>query len=205
MEKSLFIISSPSGGGKTTICRRLLLDETSPIFGKCEFSISATTREPRGNEVNGVDYFFLSKQEFGKRLEDGEFMEHAKVFDSHYGTLKRQLSKTNHTLFDIDVQGHNQIKEHTEVLSIFLLPPSIEVLNSRIMQRGDLTNEQIERRIKKAPAEIEEAYKYDFILINEDLEKTFNAVCAIISSYLLKKHHAKLINERNFLNLIKTI
>lgn len=185
-KKLLIIISSPSGGGKTTICKKLLEEESSPIFGEAEFSISLTTRKKRGNEMNGKDYIFVSEEEFKEKIKNREFLEYAKVFDNFYGTLLSGLSKTKHTIFDIDFQGHHQIKEKVSALSIFLLPPSIETLRSRVEKRGDITKEEIEKRIKMAPEEIEEANKYDYKITNESIEETFKEVCKIISMEITK-------------------
>jgi guanylate kinase len=205
MEKLLIIISSPSGGGKTTICKKLLSDNSSPLFEKAQFSISATTRKARGSEINGVDYIFLSKEEFEAKIQANEFLEHANVFGNLYGSLKSEISKTKHTIFDIDVAGHNQIKAQTEALSIFLLPPSLDVLKQRVSSRGDLKPEEIETRISIAPSEITESYKYNYIIINNDITQTFQAVCGIITSYILKKNHEKLLHAKDFQNFIKTL
>lgn len=205
MEKLLIIISSPSGGGKTTICKKLLSDNSSPLFEKAQFSISATTRKARGNEANGVDYIFLSREEFEVKIKANEFLEHANVFGNLYGSLKSEISKTKHTIFDVDVAGHNQIKAQTEALSIFLLPPSLDVLKQRVASRGDLKPEEIETRISTAPSEIMESCKYDYIIINNDINQTFQAVCGIITSYLLKKNHTKLVHTKDFQNFVKTL
>lgn len=205
MERLLIIISSPSGGGKTTVCRKLLTESYSPIFEKAEFSISATTRPKRGNELHGKDYLFLSKEEFEGKIKADDFLEHANVFGNLYGSMKSALSQTKHTIFDIDVKGHNQIKSKTKALSIFLLPPSIAILKQRVMARGDLTEKEIETRILAAPSEIAESYKYDHIIINNDLEKTFIAVCAIISSHLLKTNHRNLSKETDFNTFLSLI
>jgi guanylate kinase len=182
----LIVISSPSGGGKTTICKRLINDPTSPVFGNSRFSISATTRKIRGSEVDGVDYYFFTKEEFEEKIKRGEFLEYANVYGNFYGTLTSEMNTEKHVLFDIDVEGHSQIKQKMEALSIFLLPPSIEVLNQRLNLRGDLSREDLEKRLEEAKNEIACADKYDYKIVNENLDKTFAEVCEIIK---LKLHN----------------
>src|SRR5574343_1818414 len=122
----LIVISSPSGGGKSTMCKMLSTRLDSPLFEKVGFSISATTRKIRANEVNGIDYFFISQNEFEEKIRQNQFLEWANVFGNFYGTLKSQILQDKHTLFDIDYQGQIQIKQQIpEAISIFLTPPSI--------------------------------------------------------------------------------
>lgn len=203
--KLLIIISSPSGGGKSTMCKKLIEDTSSPIFGKSQFSVSATTRTARKAEVEGKDYFFLSKADFKNKIKQNEFLEYADVFGNFYGTLKSQISTAKHTLFDIDVQGHAQIKAQTDALSIFLLPPSIDILKQRLRQRGDLTKQDEEKRINEAINEIKYTHDYDYILINSEIEKTFNAICGIISSNLLKKSGKNFAEVENFEILLQSL
>jgi guanylate kinase len=176
----LIVISSPSGGGKTTICKMLINDPSSPIFGNSRFSISATTRKIRGNEVDGVDYHFLTKQQFEEKIAKEEFLEYANVYGNFYGTLLTEAKSEKHTLFDIDVKGNAQIKQKADALSIFLLPPSIETLKQRLKLRGDLTEEDLKNRLEEAKIEIARAGEYDFQIINENLDDTFIKVCEII-------------------------
>lgn len=201
-QKFLIVISSPSGGGKTTICKKLLQDPTSPLYQKAEFSISATTRKPRLGEIEGKDYFFLSREVFEEKIQKKDFLEHADVFGNLYGTLKSQISTTKHTLFDIDVQGHKQIKQNVKALSFFLLPPSIDTLKKRIQSRGDLSKEEIERRLATVSTEVSCAQSYDYILINETIETTFSIISGIISSYLFKAHNHGLASCDNFTDLL---
>ncbi len=176
----LIVISSPSGGGKTTICKRLINDPTSPICGTSRFSVSATTRKIRGSEVDGVDYYFFTKQQFEEKLKNEEFLEHANVYGNFYGTLLSEVNQEKHTLFDIDVEGHSQIKQKVETVSIFLLPPSIEALKERLNLRGDLSKEELEKRLEEAKNEIACADKYDYAIVNKNLDETFAKVCEII-------------------------
>lgn len=203
--KLLIIISSPSGGGKSTMCKKLISDTNSPIFGKCDFSISATTRAPRAGEIEGKDYFFLSKDQFEEKKSKGEFLEYATVFGNSYGTLINQISQTKHTIFDIDVQGYEQIKQKTKALSIFLLPPSLDILQERIQKRADLTRQDEKLRLIEASKEIEKSTSYDFILINEDVEKTFQAICGIISSAILKNSNQSFGEINNFTYFLKSL
>ena len=203
--KLLIIISSPSGGGKSTMCKKLISDMTSPIFNKCEFSVSATTRLPRVGEVEGKDYFFLSQEQFEAKKQGNEFLEHANVFGNSYGTLTNQISKTKHTIFDIDVQGHSQIRQKSSALSIFLLPPSLDILRERIKKRADLTKQDEERRLVEATKEMEQSRNYDFLLINEDIEKTFQAICGIISSAILKNSDQNFGKINNFTNFLESL
>jgi guanylate kinase len=186
VEKLLIIISSPSGGGKTTLCKRLLSDPTSPLYNKAEFSISATTRAMRPTEVEGKDYFFISGSEFERMIKENEFLEYARIFNNFYGTPLFGISKTKHTIFDIDFQGHHQLKKKKKAVSIFLLPPSIEVLKERIKKRGDLLPKEIALRIEKAPIEMKEGEKYDYIIINDNLETAFREACTIIETEIKK-------------------
>jgi guanylate kinase len=184
MKPLLIIISSPSGGGKTTICKKLISSQQSPIFGKARFSISATTRKIRQGEESGKDYHFLTKEEFEEKIKNDEFLEYANVYGNFYGTLKTEIKPNFATLFDIDVEGNRQIKAKTKTLSIFLLPPSIEILKQRLILRGDLTEQDLKRRLEEAVVEISCAGEYDFQIVNEDIEKTFESVCKIIATYI---------------------
>jgi guanylate kinase len=200
MDKLLIVVSSPSGGGKTSVCKKLISDKTSPLYNNVQFSISATTRKMRTNETNGKDYHFLTREEFERKLKNDDFLEHANVFGNLYGTLKSEIIHEKHTIFDIDVVGYKQIQNKTEflksgnlgynqninILSFFLLPPSIEELKERLILRADLTKEEILNRIKEAEKEINSAHIYDFTIVNKTLDRTFDTICDIISSYLYK-------------------
>lgn len=182
MDYKYIIISSPSGGGKTTICNMLTREEESPLYGNASFSISATTRQKRTHETNGKEYFFHTKEEFEEMIKQGEFLEYATICGNHYGTPLKGISQNSHTLFDIDHQGFEQIlaKKPNKVLSIFLLPPSLHELRKRLEFRGDISNDIINQRMENAVEEISKSQKYRYILVNKDLQTTFKTVCSII-------------------------
>ena len=172
MNGKIIIFSAPSGSGKSTIINYLLKQDLN-----LEFSISATSREPRGNEKNGVEYYFLSPEDFKERISNGEFLEYEEVYENRfYGTLKseveRILEKGNNVVFDVDVVGGCNIKKYygEKALSIFIQAPSINELKKRLEERKTDTQETIEKRIKKAEFELSFANKFDKIIINDDLK-----------------------------------
>ena len=178
----LLVVSGPSGAGKGTICKALL-NKNDQI----KLSVSATTRKPRNGEVHGVNYFFIEKEEFTKMIENGEFLEYAQIYDNFYGTPKAAiiecLEKGQDVILEIEMQGARQIKEvYPEGVFIFVLPPSLEELKSRIVGRGTETVEEIEKRFSCAFEEINQIVNYDYFIINEDIEKSVNDVEAIISA-----------------------
>ncbi len=178
----LIVISAPSGTGKTTLTRMLLKE-----FPNIEFSISFTTRKPRPGEVNGKDYWFISREEFLKRIEEGDFLEWAEVYGNLYGTSKSQVLKAlnegKDVLLDIDTQGALQVKENfPEAVLIFILPPSLEELERRLRNRGTDPEEVIEKRLKVAREEIKRAKFYDYIVVNDVLEVAYNKLKSIISA-----------------------
>lgn len=178
----LLVVSGPSGAGKGTICKALL-NKNDQI----KLSVSATTRKPRNGEVHGVNYFFIEKEEFNKMIENGEFLEHAQIYDNFYGTPKAAiiecLEKGQDVILEIEMQGARQIKEvYPEGVFIFVLPPSLEELKSRIVGRGTETQEEIEKRFSCAFEEINQIVNYDYFIVNEDIEKSVNDVEAIISA-----------------------
>lgn len=176
----LLVVSGPSGAGKGTICKALL-NENDQI----KLSVSATTRKPRNGEVHGVNYFFIEKEEFAKMIENGEFLEYAQIYDNFYGTPKAAiiecLEKGQDVILEIEMQGARQIKEvYPEGVFIFVLPPSLEELKSRIVGRGTETQEEIEKRFSCAFEEINQIVNYDYFIVNEDIEKSVSDVEAII-------------------------
>lgn len=181
------IISSPSGGGKTTICNMLLQNPKSPIYQNVTFSISATTRQKRIHETDGKEYFFHSKEEFQQMIQNNELLEYANVCGNLYGTPLKGISTEKHTIFDIDYQGFRQIKQNgkNKKIGIFLLPPSIDALQKRLENRGDISSENIKIRMENAIEEIMHSHEYDFILTNASIEKTFEMVCSIIKYIIL--------------------
>ena len=182
----LIIFSAPSGSGKSTIINYLLTQGLHLAF-----SISATSRPPRGTERNGVEYFFLSPEEFRQRIANDEFLEYEEVYkDRFYGTLKSQVEKQlqagQNVVFDVDVVGGCNIKQFYggRALSIFIQPPSIEELRKRLVGRGTDTPDVIESRVAKAAYELTFAPKFDKIIINDDLEKAKAEALQVITQFL---------------------
>lgn len=182
----LVIFSAPSGSGKSTIINYLLTQGLHLAF-----SISATSRPPRGTERNGVEYFFLSPEEFRQRIANDEFLEYEEVYkDRFYGTLKSQVEKQlqagQNVVFDVDVVGGCNIKQFygDRALSIFIQPPSIEELRKRLVGRGTDTPDVIESRVAKAAYELTFAPKFDKIIINDDLEKAKAEALQVITQFL---------------------
>ncbi|AHX11621.1 guanylate kinase [Neorickettsia helminthoeca str. Oregon] len=175
----LFIISSPSGTGKTTIANFLVTQDEN-----IQRSVSFTTRQPRGNERYGMDYYFVDTDEFHKLLAEGKMLEHARVLQNYYGTSKEYIENTLEAGVDvlccIDWQGADQVRQKVSSVSIFLLPPSLEELRRRLMSRGTDTKEVIEYRLKEALEEVKHFSKYDYVIINDDLQETKQKALAII-------------------------
>jgi guanylate kinase len=191
----VFIISAPSGSGKSTLTNELL-----KLVPNLEFSISYTTRALRGSEQNGKHYHFISQDEFKRMIAAGEFLEYAEVYGKCYGTAReylRQAGRTGHDLLlDIDVQGAAQIKRNlTDAISIFVLPPDRTTLEWRLRNRSEDSNEEIQRRLLNAKREIEEYDKYDYILINDKLEKSIERLQAIVLSQRLSRQERALTEE----------
>lgn len=184
----LIIFSAPSGSGKSTLVNYLM--EQHPEL-QLAFSISCTSRAPRGKEKNGVEYFFLSPEEFKKKIANDEFLEYEEVYeDRFYGTLKSQVevqSKAGqNVVFDVDVKGGVNIKKHygSRALSVFIQPPSVEELRNRLVGRATDAPEVIEQRLNKAEYELSFADKFDRIVINDDLEKAKVDVYNVIKQFL---------------------
>lgn len=180
------IFSAPSGSGKSTIINYLMKQGLN-----LHFSISATSRPPRGKEQNGVEYFFLSSDEFRKRIAEGDFLEYEEVYtDRFYGTLKsqvdKQLAEGENVIFDVDVKGGCSIKEHygEKAMSIFIQPPSIEELRKRLNGRGTDSAEVIEDRIARAEFELSFAERFDHVVVNDNLEKAEAEVLELVQKFL---------------------
>jgi guanylate kinase len=191
----VFIISAPSGSGKSTLTNEIL-----KLVPNLVFSISYTTRAPRGSEQNGKQYHFISTQEFDRMVREGEFLEHANVYGKCYGTARQFLREAgksgNDLLLDIDVQGAAQIKMNlTDAISIFVLPPDRTTLEWRLRNRSEDREDEIQRRLKTASQEIEEYDKYDYVLINDQLEKSIARLEAIVLSERLRREQRELAEQ----------
>ncbi len=185
-EGKLIIFSAPSGSGKTTIVKRLL-----SVFPQFEFSISATSRKPRGTERDGVDYFFLTQEEFARRVEAGDFVEWEEVYGGTcYGTLRSEMeriwAKGNVIVFDVDVMGGINLKRifGENACSIFIMPPSVEELRRRLEGRGTDSAETIDKRVAKAEFEISKSGSFDHIVVNDDLYTAVAETESIIGKFL---------------------
>jgi len=189
MNGKMVIISAPSGAGKSTMIRHLLEKGV-----KLEFSVSATTRKPRANEKNGVEYYFLSVAEFKKKIAKGDFVEWEEVYkNQYYGTLKSEIdriwAKGNHVLFDVDVKGGINLKKifGHNAISIFIMPPSVRELEKRLLRRGTDDPSLIRTRVSKAAQEIKLADEFDNIVINDNLEVAEKEVYDLVKGFLDKK------------------
>lgn len=183
----LIVFSAPSGSGKTTIVRHLLSKPELDL----DFSISATSREPRPHEVHGKDYYFFSLEEFKQHIKNDDFLEWEEVYrDNFYGTLKAEVeriwAKGKHVVFDIDVVGGLDIKQiyPDRTLAVFVKPPSIEELKIRLKKRKTETADKINMRVAKASIELATAPQFDYIIINEDLEEALNKAYNLVDNYV---------------------
>lgn len=198
----VLIVSSPSGAGKTTICKKLIQD-----IENLSLSVSVTTRLKRQNEIDGKDYFFKSDEEFDKMVKEEKFLEHARVFGYSYGTLKSEINSkiTNgiNVIVDIDWQGTRQIEEHIpdDIVKIFILPPSIKELEKRLGARATETQDSFKKRMSEARKEISHYNEYDFIIINYDLQESVNKIKLILNSESLRRHRQVGLSE--FVNDLK--
>jgi guanylate kinase len=186
--ENIIIFSAPSGSGKTTIINNLL-----KMFPNLEFSISATSRIPRENEFDGINYYFLSHDEFNDKVSNGEFLEWEEVYGgSKYGTLLSEIDRICKSgkvaLFDLDVNGAlNVKKKFRNALLIFVLPPSIEELKDRLEKRSSEAPEFLEKRLNKAKEEIQHATKFDYILLNDDIDEAMTEIHDVITNFLENK------------------
>lgn len=184
---SLLVISGPSGCGKSS-----LLKELYKSIQNYYFSISTTTRAPREGEKNGVDYYFVSKEEFEADIKEGNFLEYANVHGNYYGTslkpIEQALSEAKLVIFDIDVQGHDIIKDKLDhlITSVFITTPNLSELENRLNNRATDSKEVIEKRIKNSKIEIEQIDKYDYLIINDDLQKAAEDLIGVAKASLLK-------------------
>lgn len=175
----LFVISAPSGAGKTTLIKKIL-----PRFKSLSYSVSHTTRSPRKNEQDGLDYFFISQKEFEEKIEGNHWLEWAKVHDNFYGTSKEFVTgcmvKGLSLLLDIDVQGARQVMaSELDPVTIFIMPPSFEILSQRLEKRGTDSKQVIAKRLENARLEMAQKDLYQYVIINDDLECAIEALCSI--------------------------
>lgn len=192
----MLVLSSPSGAGKTTLSRRLLQTDPDIVM-----SVSATTRPPRPNEIEGQDYFFVSPEKFDAMVEAGEFLEHATVFGNKYGTprapVMAALEAGKDVLFDIDWQGTQQLREHArqDLVAIFILPPSMLELERRLKSRAQDSAEEVARRMAKATDEMSHWAEYDYIVVNRDLASSLVQVQAILQAERLRRERQVGLND----------
>jgi len=197
---TMFILSSPSGVGKTTLTKKIVKNNQS-----FKISISYTTRTPRPNEVDGEDYHFIKKDEFSNLVKSNSFFEHAKIFDNYYGTHKETvlelISKGNDVLFDIDWQGTQQLKKikNLSLVTIFILPPNIKVLRERLLNRHKDDEEITQKRMNKFNEEVSHWDEYNYVVVNDELDKCYEKILNIILS------EKKGIKENQDLNQIKSL
>jgi len=200
----IVVLSSPSGAGKTTLVKKIAEEN------KFKISISYTTRKPRTNEVNGKDYFFTSEEEFKKLIKNKDFLEYAKVFGNYYGSSKKQvyenLKKGENVIFDIDWQGTEQIKMQKlnyKLITFFILPPSKSELFNRLKNRDMKDKNIVEKRMKQFNEDIKKWENYDFVVINDDLEKCYKEIIRFIDQ---KINNLDIIyNKNNIFNHIKKL
>ena len=202
-KSGMFILSSPSGAGKTTLVKKISKNKNFSV------SISHTTRQPRPNEKNGKDYFFISKNSFKKLIKKGEFLEHAKVFDNYYGSSKnlviKKLKQGKNVVFDIDWQGTRQIKNkklNYKLLSIFILPPSKKELLKRLNKREKKNTKTVKKRMKSFNKDLSKWKLYDYVVVNDDLKKCYTNIMEVIKN----KNKKKILYDNNFIkNHIKKL
>ncbi|OOY20624.1 guanylate kinase [Thioclava sp. DLFJ5-1] len=193
----LIILSSPSGAGKSTLAKRLMTWDPT-----LRFSVSATTRDPRPGESDGVEYFFKSRAEFEKMVDQGDMLEHAEVFGNFYGTPKgpveAAMGEGRDTLFDVDWQGGQQIRNSSlgkDVVSIFILPPSIAALEERLRSRAQDSDAVINGRMEKSLAEISHWSEYDYVLVNDDLDRAEEQLRTILTAERSRRDRQTGLNE----------
>lgn len=184
--KRVLIITAPSGAGKTTLVKHLL-SAGLPLM----FSVSATSRKPRGSEVDGKEYYFITSPEFRQKIKNGEFIEWQEVyFDHYYGTLRGEIDRIagegKVPLFDVDAQGAINLKKifGKDALAIFIMPPSVDELRARLLRRGTDTAEKIEMRVEKAASEILLADRFDRVIVNDGLEKACSEIMEVVTEFI---------------------
>ena len=184
----LVVLSSPSGAGKTTLTRRLLSENPH-----MSMSVSATTRSPRSGETDGVDYYFVDKLRFEAMRDEGEFLEHARVFDNYYGTprepVEKALAAGRDIIFDIDWQGAQQLTQAAadDLVKIFILPPDMVELEGRLRSRAQDSDDVIAKRMSKSEAEISHWAEYDYVIVNDELETALGQLRTVLAAERLKR------------------
>ena len=192
----VLVISSPSGAGKTTICKKIIQEVES-----IDLSVSVTTRKKRKNEIEGKDYFFRNNLQFNMMLENNEFLEHAHVFGFDYGTLKREvmtkIEKGIDVIVDIDWQGTRQIQKHipNDIVKVFILPPSIKELENRLGKRASEDEKNFVKRMSEARKEISHYLEYDFVIINKEIETAVSQIKSILFAERLRRSRQLNLNE----------
>ena len=192
----MFVISSPSGAGKTTLAKRLLRNDNN-----IELSISCTTRKRRSTEVNNKDYIFITEQFFDKMVRKEQFLEHAEVFGNKYGTPRetviKKLEQGRDILFDIDWQGTQELKERESkhLVSVFILPPSTIELEKRLLKRAQDSKRVVKKRMAEATSEMTHWAEYDYVIINDNLEQTLQKLVAILTAERLKRKRQTGLNS----------
>ena len=200
----MIVLSSPSGAGKTTLTKKIA--ENNPEF---VISISHTTRKPRPNEIDGKDYFFVNENDFNSLVNKDSFFEHANIFDNYYGTTKKTvlklLSEGKDVLFDIDWQGTQQLKKikNLSLITFFILPPNLKVLKERLLNRHEGQEKIIEKRMNKFNEEVSHWNEYNYVIINDDLDKCYNKILDIMMSE--KKGINRKQNKTEILQKIKEL
>ncbi len=180
----IFVVSAPSGAGKTTLCQALL-----KTFPEISYSISHTTRKPRKNEKEGVDYYFITTKEFEDKIKSSFWVEWAKVHDNYYGTslqhIEKQICRGLNVLLEIDVKGAKQIKEiYPDAVTIFIMPPNVEALEQRLKSRATDSEKIINIRLENAKAEMEQKSFYDYVVVNDEIDSACERFCEIVKKIL---------------------
>ena len=194
----LIIFAAPSGAGKSSLIKKIIKDSENNL----ELSVSATTRLPREGEIHGKDYFFISEKEFNELKNNQAFLEFANVHGHQYGTIKsfvdEKLEEGIHVILDIDVQGFTQIQKAItkDIISIFIIPPSLDELKKRLVLRGLDSNDAIDKRLENARKELEQAENFDYLVLNDDFNMAFNEITSIIFD---KDYEYNVTNNKNIL------